>query len=176
MAAPATECVKGRDLQPGHVVKYTGYWYRIENFTGAGVIDNELSPDLGASYRTAWGHAANGRPKVLLLLDDQDYVARAAGPSRACELPRRVARVTHALLARTADNDGGLVTTTEVCEYDSPVDAPTVDCTRRALHRAMRYGLADRAGWRLWFPTGRAWAMRAALEAAARGQEAEEEP
>lgn len=91
------------------------------------------------------------------------------------KLPRRVARVAHALLARAADNDGGMVTTTEVWEYDSPVDAPTVAHTRRALNRAMRYGLADRAGWTLWLPANRAWSMRAALEAAARTQEAEEE-
>jgi hypothetical protein len=69
-----------------------------------------------------------------------------------------------------------MVTTTEVCEYDSPVDAPTVAHTRTALNRAMRYGLADRGGWNLWFPTNRAHHMRAALEAIARAQEAEEEP
>ena len=49
------------------------------------------------------------------------------------ELPRRVARVTHALLARANDSDGVPVTAMEVCEYDSPVDAPTVAHTRRAL-------------------------------------------
>jgi hypothetical protein len=89
-------------------------------------------------------------------------------------LPRRVARVAHALIARTRDN-GGMVTTTEVCEYDSPADAPTVAHTRRALRRAMEpYGLADRAGWNLWMPTNQAYNLRRALEESALAQETEE--
>jgi hypothetical protein len=80
MAKPAAVRVKGRDLQAGHEVKDTGYWYRIQKFTGAGVVDNELSPDLGAGFRTAWGHAVNGRPKILMLLDDEDYFVRATEP------------------------------------------------------------------------------------------------
>jgi hypothetical protein len=39
--------MKGRDLQPGHEVKETGDWFRIQYFTGAGVVDNELSTDRG---------------------------------------------------------------------------------------------------------------------------------
>jgi hypothetical protein len=80
------------------------------------------------------------------------------------------------LLARAHDGGGGPVTTTEVCEYDSPIDAPTVAHSRTALNRAMRYGLADRAVWHLWVPTNRAHGMQAELEAIARAQEAEEEP
>jgi hypothetical protein len=88
MARPATGRIKGRDLQAGHEVKDTGYWYRIQDFTGAGAVDNELSPDLGAGYRTAWGHAVNGRPKVLLLLDDKDYIVRGTEPSAPdCHTP-----------------------------------------------------------------------------------------
>jgi hypothetical protein len=90
-------------------------------------------------------------------------------------LPRRVARVAHALIARTRDNAGGPITTTEVCEYDSPVDARTVAHTRRALRRAMEpYGLADRAGWNLWMPTNQAYNLRRALEELALAQETEE--
>jgi hypothetical protein len=53
MAEPTADCIKGRDLQAGQEVKDTGYCYRIQYFTGADVVDNELSP--------TWG-PATGRP------------------------------------------------------------------------------------------------------------------
>jgi hypothetical protein len=81
----------------------------------------------------------------------------------AVGLPRRVAHVTHALMARWTDKDGsGPLTTAEICEYDS--EALTAAHTAAALTRARQLGLASSAGPGLWFATDRAWEMRRALE------------
>jgi hypothetical protein len=79
----------------------------------------------------------------------------------AAALPPRVAHGLHALMVRWSDK-GEAVTAAEVCEYDS--GAPTVRHTAAALTRARKLGLAGNLAPGLWFATGRAWAMRAALE------------
>jgi hypothetical protein len=77
------------------------------------------------------------------------------------DLPRRVAHVTHALIARWRDA-GEAVTTLEVCEYDP--EALTVGATRSALIRARTARLADGIDG-IWFPTNAAMKLRAPLEA-----------
>jgi hypothetical protein len=79
----------------------------------------------------------------------------------AAGLPPRVAHVLHALMTRWSD-EGRAVTAAEVCEYDS--GALTVRHTAAALARARKLGLAGNLAPGLWLATGRAWAMRAAIE------------
>jgi hypothetical protein len=80
-------------------------------------------------------------------------------------LPRRVAHVVHALIESSSPYayGEGFRSVGEVMVYDA--EAITPNATNSALLRAMRqYGLVDRAGQGLYFPTNLALDHRRQLE------------
>jgi hypothetical protein len=80
------------------------------------------------------------------------------------KLPRRVAHAVHALLEASGPYafNMGVLKPSEVMLYDA--EAMSVSSTGNALRRAMRYGLVDRAGYGLYFPTLLALEHRRAFE------------
>ncbi len=93
--------------------------------------------------------------------------------SEAAAIPARAAHVTHALMEAWTTCDGsGPLTAAEICEYENPVEAPTVKHTASALREAKALGLVDGVPG-LWFATGRAWELRRELEARAFAEQGE---
>lgn len=93
--------------------------------------------------------------------------------AEAAAIPARAAHVTHALMEAWTTCDGsGPLTAAEICEYENPVEAPTVKHTASALREAKALGLVDGVPG-LWFATGRAWELRRELEARAFAEQGE---
>lgn len=142
-------------------------------------IETALGVTPFGPYRQSsiWAIGKSGEParKILAWIHQEvpglarKRLPKANTPAdQVVRLPRRVARVTHALMTTWTDAGGSApVTAAEVCVYDS--EALSVQSTGTALAYARKLRLADSApggpdGVRLWWPSDGAWELRRSLE------------